>query len=245
MGPAPRLARLAAKPPRWRRQGKIFTHVCFLSKDERRSLFRNEKSLHTKLFDPAHALRVKKLALPNNEQPVQITENKELSLALEGQQRYIPAMVPLELLGRALATLRDKHDRTQEEVANVAGVTPSMISNYERGKEKPSLESLWKILGAMNCSLIDLEAALRFVRGEAFPLHCKNWRIRIESDEYPSPGGSRQPSELASPRFDLDRYLQASQPVPDEAERYVGAMMHLILDLLRLSQRPTAGKEPQ
>ncbi|MCB1034605.1 MAG: helix-turn-helix transcriptional regulator [Acidobacteria bacterium] len=147
-------------------------------------------------------------------------------------------MVPIELLGRALATLRDKHNKTQEEVASVAGVTPSMISNYERGKEKPSLDSLWKILGAMNCSLIDLEAALRFVRGDAFPLHCQNWRIRIESDEYPMTASSRQPAELAEPRFDLDRFLVSSHPIAGEAERYVGAMMRLILDLLRLAERP-------
>lgn len=167
-------------------------------------------------------------------------KTKNLILRWWPNEDTFAAMVPLEHLGRALATLRDKHNKTQEEVASLAGVTPSMISNYERGKEKPSLESLWKILGALSCSLIDLEAALRFVRGDAFPLHCRNWRIRIEADEYPLPGTSRQPSELAEPRFDLDRVLKSNQPVPQEAEHYIGAMMRLILDLLRLTERPRA-----
>ena len=166
-------------------------------------------------------------------------KTKNLILRWDRNEDTFAAMVPIEHLGRALATLRDKHNKTQEEVASVAGVTPSMISNYERGKEKPSLESLWKILGAMDCSLIDLEAALRFVRGDAFPLHCRNWRIRIEADEYPLPATSRQPSEIAEPGFDLGRLLQSNQPVPNEAERYVGAMMRLILDLLRLVERPS------
>ncbi len=165
-------------------------------------------------------------------------KTKNLILRWGRNEDTFPAMVPIEHLGRALATLRDKHNKTQEEVASVAGVTPSMISNYEREKEKPSLDSLWKILGAMNCSLIDLEAALRFVRGDAFPLHCRNWRIRIESDEYPPPATSRQPSEIAEPGFDLERLLQADPPIPNDDLQYLGKLTRVLYDITRLPNRP-------
>lgn len=147
-------------------------------------------------------------------------------------------MVPIKHLGRALAILREKHGRTQEEVATAAGVTASMISNYERGKEKPSLDSLWKILSAMKCSLIDLEAALRFARGEAFPIHCQNWRIRIESDEYPmgEPGG--QPGTIAEPQFNLHALLEGQHTYSDEAEQYLAGLMRMVLGLMRLTEPP-------
>jgi len=144
-------------------------------------------------------------------------------------------MVPIEHLGRALATLREKHRRTQEDVATAAGVTASMISNYERGKEKPSLDSLWKILGAMNCSLIDLEAALRFVRGDAFPLHCQNWRISIESNEYELGEVRGQPGEIAEPEFNLGALLEGERSYSGEAEQHLAGMIKAMLGLMRLS----------
>ena len=151
-------------------------------------------------------------------------------------------MVPIEHLGRALATLRDKHNKTQEEVANVAGVTPSMISNYERGQgetlprvavEDPERHELQPHRpGGRPCA----SSAAR-----PSPLHCRNWRIRIESDEYPPVTPSRRPSEIAEPSFDArGRSPGVGTGAPKQAERYVGAMMRLILDLLRLAERPNA-----
>lgn len=138
-------------------------------------------------------------------------------------------MVPIEHLGRALAILREKHGRTQEEVSTVASVTPSMISNYERGKEKPSLDSLWKILTAMNCTFIDLEAALRLVCGEAFPLHCQNWSVTIDSPEYALIGGSRQPGEIFDADLDLSGLRVGGKPLTLEVEQTMLAMMQLML----------------
>jgi transcriptional regulator with XRE-family HTH domain len=145
-------------------------------------------------------------------------------------------MVPIEHLGRALATLREKHGRTQEDVAGAAGVTASMISNYERGKEKPSLDSLWKILGAMNCSLIDLEASLRFVRGDAFPLHCQNWRISIEADDYDLASPPNHPSEIAEPSFNLPTLLKGHSPIADEAEHHLNGMIRAMVGMVRLAE---------
>ncbi|MCH9650835.1 MAG: helix-turn-helix domain-containing protein [Deltaproteobacteria bacterium] len=145
-------------------------------------------------------------------------------------------MVPIQHLGRALVVLREKNGRTQEEVAGLAGITASMISNYERGKEKPSLESLWKMLSAMNCSLIDLEAALRFARGDVFPFHCQNWRIRIEQDEYDLSVGGSMPGEIAEPSFDLSSILSDQDSISSDAERYLLGMLRMMVGLLRHSE---------
>lgn len=144
----------------------------------------------------------------------------------------MPPMVPIEHLGKALAVLREKHGQTQEEVAAVASVTASMISNYERGKEKPSLDSLWKILGAMSCTLIDLEAALRFIRGDVFPLHCKNWQISIDSPEYELARASKQPGLVEEADLDLSALRLGGKPLSPEAEHAILAMMRLMLRLL-------------
>lgn len=149
-------------------------------------------------------------------------------------------MVPIEYLGRAMAILREKHGKTQEEVATAAGVTASMISNYERGKEKPSLDSLWKILGAMSCTLIDLEAALRLMRGDAFPLHCQNWRVIIDAPEYGRmPSG--QTSLIEDSDLDLSSLRVGGKPLAPDAEIAMVTMMRLMLRLLSAAEGPSEG----
>lgn len=139
-------------------------------------------------------------------------------------------MVPIEHLGKALAILREKTGKTQLQIGEAANVTPSMISKWERNKEKPTLESLWKTLSAMGCTWIDLEAALRFVRGDAFPLQSRYWKINIESEEYPGlmPAGS----EIAEPTVDLSSIFPDARPVPPEKEEAFLAMMRILLRML-------------
>lgn len=45
-------------------------------------------------------------------------------------------------LGRKLLELRKERDLTQDEVGKAIGVNKSQVSQWEQGKEKPSLESL-------------------------------------------------------------------------------------------------------
>lgn len=132
------------------------------------------------------------------------------------------AMVPVEHLGRALAVLREKRHDTQEDVARNAGVTPSMISNYERGKEKPSIDSLWKILSAMNCTFVDLEAALRFVRGDHFPVHSEHWRIQFDDGYNPGIAQSFPGKAELPPGLDVRRLLgkEGKQLSPEVAQSF-------------------------
>ena len=66
-------------------------------------------------------------------------------------------------LGRALRWLRDRQGKRQYQVADAAGITKAMLSAYETGKQKPSLDTLEKILSALECDLNDLHNALQIV----------------------------------------------------------------------------------
>jgi transcriptional regulator with XRE-family HTH domain len=66
-------------------------------------------------------------------------------------------------LGRALRWLRDRQGKRQYQVADAAGITKAMLSAYETGKQKPSLDTLEKILDALECDLNDLHNALQIV----------------------------------------------------------------------------------
>jgi transcriptional regulator with XRE-family HTH domain len=66
-------------------------------------------------------------------------------------------------LGRALRWLRDRQGKRQYQIADTAGITKAMLSAYETGKQKPSLDTLEKILAALECDLNDLHNALQIV----------------------------------------------------------------------------------
>src|SRR5215831_3340064 len=66
-------------------------------------------------------------------------------------------------LGRSLRWLRERQAKRQYQVAEAAGITKAMLSAYETGKQKPSLETLEKILAALGCDLNDLHNAVQIV----------------------------------------------------------------------------------
>ena len=66
-------------------------------------------------------------------------------------------------LGRALRWIRDRQGKRQYQVADAAGITKAMLSAYETGKQKPSLDTLEKILLALESDLFDLHNALQIV----------------------------------------------------------------------------------
>ena len=107
-------------------------------------------------------------------------------------------------------------------MADAAGITKAMLSAYETGKQKPSLETLEKILVALDCDLNDLHNALQIVneRPEA---------IR-------RPGGTREgmwpgfrgdmrdaPDMDAGP--DVYRVLGLSRALPPSAEQALSEML--------------------
>lgn len=71
----------------------------------------------------------------------------------------------LKGLGHALRWLRDQQGRKQYQVADAAGITKGMLSSYETGRQRPSLDTLEKILDTLACDLNDLHNAIQIVNG--------------------------------------------------------------------------------
>ena len=55
-------------------------------------------------------------------------------------------------LGERLQTLRISYKLSQKEVAVAIGVSPSLISNYEKSERTPSAESLMALANLYHCS---------------------------------------------------------------------------------------------
>ena len=88
----------------------------------------------------------------------------------------VPASPVLTGLGQALRWLRERQARKQYQVANDAGITKGMLSAYETGRQRPSLETLEKLLETLRCDLNDMHNALQIVNGR--PERMKGWQLR-------------------------------------------------------------------
>ena len=67
---------------------------------------------------------------------------------------------PFEHIGPAIRILRAKAGFTQLDLADRARLTKSQVSRYERGTQRPSLETVDRILVAVAADDLDLSAAL-------------------------------------------------------------------------------------
>jgi transcriptional regulator with XRE-family HTH domain len=130
-------------------------------------------------------------------------------------------------LGRALRWLRERQVKRQYQVAEVAGITKAMLSAYETGKQKPSLDTLEKILDALICDLNDLHNALQIVNGR--PERMRNagagrdtWRA-----------GADKAAEGGPPDLNLYEILGADEPLPVQEEQAMSEMLGGFHKLLR------------
>lgn len=62
----------------------------------------------------------------------------------------------VRLLGENVRRERLRQGRTQEEVADVAGLTRSYLSDLERGRRNPSVHALGLLARALNVEAADL-----------------------------------------------------------------------------------------
>lgn len=69
--------------------------------------------------------------------------------------------------GTALALLRNLRGRSQARVARDAGIGKSQLSKYEGGRELPKLESLAKILLALEATHLEFAYTLALVQQRA------------------------------------------------------------------------------
>ena len=129
-------------------------------------------------------------------------------------------------LGRSLRWLRDRQGKRQYQVADGAGITKAMLSAYETGKQKPSLDTLEKILDALACDLNDLHNALQIVnerpeRMRSAGAGADPWRIAAEAGE----GAPSGPG--------LYEILGAEEPLPKQEEQAMSEMLGGFHKLLR------------
>ncbi|HWN44347.1 MAG TPA: helix-turn-helix transcriptional regulator [Thermoanaerobaculia bacterium] len=136
------------------------------------------------------------------------------------------ATTVLNGLGQALRWLRDRLGKKQYQVAEAAGITKGMLSAYETGRQRPSLETLEKLLNTLGCDLHDLHNAIQIVNGRPAAM-----RPGSRFGEPESAGGR----EHGFP--DLYSVLGQSDPLPPELERAFGQLLDGFHKLIRYMHR--------
>jgi transcriptional regulator with XRE-family HTH domain len=124
-------------------------------------------------------------------------------------------------LGHALRWLRDRRGRKQYQVAESAGITKGMLSAYETGRQRPSLETLEKILSTLGCDLNDLHNAIQIINGKPEGMRRRGEGVGSEDDEAATPpvGGS------LGERLDVQRILGRRESLPPDEERALTEML--------------------
>jgi transcriptional regulator with XRE-family HTH domain len=133
-------------------------------------------------------------------------------------------------LGQALRWLRERQGKKQYQVADSAGITKGMLSAYETGRQRPSLETLEKILDTLGCDLNDLHNAIQIINGRP-----EKMRRRDEAAAGGEEASASAEPESAEGRADVQRLLGRSAPLAPEEERALGEMLegfHLFLRYL-------------
>jgi transcriptional regulator with XRE-family HTH domain len=125
-------------------------------------------------------------------------------------------------LGRALRWLRDRQGKRQYQVADAAGITKAMLSAYETGKQKPSLETLEKILAALDCDLNDLHNALQIVNERPEAIRRPGG---MREGMWPGFRGDMREAAEADSGPDVYRVLGLSRALPPSAEQALGEML--------------------
>jgi transcriptional regulator with XRE-family HTH domain len=126
----------------------------------------------------------------------------------------------LDGLGQALRWLRDRQDKKQYQVADSAGITKGMLSAYETGRQRPSLETLEKILGTLGCDLNDLHNAIQIINGRPEGMRRRGEGVGgVEEDNPDAPA----PEAGGGGRSEVQRILGRS--LPPEEEKALGEML--------------------
>jgi transcriptional regulator with XRE-family HTH domain len=128
-------------------------------------------------------------------------EGSVFRYAVESGMPVLEAAPAAARLGAALRGLRVSRHLSQADVARLAGVSPSAISQAERGRRGLSLETLLDLAGKLSISLDEL------LRGEVAP----GYRLARRDD--PRLAESDRPAPLLDdPRTGLRAYLVRLSP---------------------------------
>lgn len=144
-------------------------------------------------------------------------------------------MGAFEGLGRALRWVRQRQGKKQYEVAATAKITKAMLSSYENEKQRPAIDTLERILGALEIDVDYLAYAMRMTRGDG------------EATPDGPPQGGTLPRPGIEPYYDLERLLGLSRRLEPAEERAVAQMLegfHSLLGymLRRAGERDRRGR---
>ena len=103
-------------------------------------------------------------------------------------------------LGQALRWLRDRQSKKQYQVAESAGITKGMLSAYETGRQRPSLETLEKILTTLGCDLNDLHNAIQIINGRPERIKQRGEGVGEEPETAAKPDGGGADGGPEGPR---------------------------------------------
>jgi transcriptional regulator with XRE-family HTH domain len=146
-------------------------------------------------------------------------------------------------LGQALRWLRDRQGKKQYQVAESAGITKGMLSAYETGRQRPSLETLEKILDTLGCDLNDLHNAIQIINGRPEGMKRRGEGVEGEGETSPK-------AESGGGRSEVQRVLGRRDPLPFEQERAFSEMLDGFHRLLRYfhdtyTKASRSGDEPK
>ena len=85
-------------------------------------------------------------------------------------------------LGLSLSVLRSLRGKSQSQVAREAGIGKSQLSKYENGKELPKLESLAKILGALQVTPLGFFWAQDLLGRQEGALRKESYGVPVSQD---------------------------------------------------------------
>lgn len=68
---------------------------------------------------------------------------------------FVP-MLDSKIVGDVIAEFRKKKGISQEVISGLADIGRTHLSAIERGERKPTLETLYKIAGALNVKMSDI-----------------------------------------------------------------------------------------
>ena len=139
-------------------------------------------------------------------------------------------------LGHALRWLRDRHGKKQYQVAEAAGITKGMLSAYETGRQRPSLETLEKLLDTLSCDLNDLHNAIQIINGRP-----ENMRRKDELGHVEGEGGGPGLGMGREGAGQVREVLGLRGALPPDEEQALSQMIDGFHRLLRHFHRTLSG----
>lgn len=131
-------------------------------------------------------------------------------------------MATIEEVGKVIHVLRVIQSLSQGDLAEVSGVRNSSISNYERGKAIPKLETLQKLAEGMGLPLSAVQETQEFIH-------------RMRSQMHGGSAGDVARFHLgdgAGGRLDVAALRTEVDQVATDAGRLVSRLVRLVLQLL-------------